>query len=107
MADNISEPPVPLSVEKSKLVAGTRAFIVWLGGALAGITAILYATGYLITRAHLSLLGLYGVVDFGNDYIVQEGAKFFLVTGYSFGRTVALPLLRTPRRDQASAGTLA
>lgn len=37
-----------------------RAFVVGLGGALAGITAILYACGYLVTRAHLSLLGLYG-----------------------------------------------
>lgn len=75
------------------LVARIRAFVVWLGGSLASITAIFYATGYLITRAHLSMLGLYGVLDVDNDYIIQEGGKFFLVVGYATVSNVALPLL--------------
>ena len=93
MAANLSEVPDSISVAKINAVARTRAFIVGLGGALAGITAILYACGYLVTRAHLSLLGLYGLIDFSNDYILQEGAKFFLVTAYSVGRDMVLPLL--------------
>lgn len=93
MADNLPPSPLPLAPEKLHLLAGAKAFIVWLGGSLAGLTAILYAAGYLITRAHLSLLGLYGLIDFNNDYILQEGAKFVLVAGYGFGRNVALPLL--------------
>lgn len=90
MADNPSEPPASMA---GNLISGTRAFIIWLGGSLAGIGAIFYTAGYLVTRAHLSLLGLYGLVDFGNDYLFQEGAKFFLVTGYALVRNVALPLL--------------
>jgi hypothetical protein len=93
MAANLSTLSESSSVAKINLVAGARAFIVGLGGALAGITAILYACGYLVTRAHLSLLGLYGLIDFSNDYILQEGAKFFLVTAFSAGRDMVLPLL--------------
>src|SRR5947209_15481374 len=80
MADNLSEPPYQEPVAKIDIVARTRAFIVGLGSALAGITAILYACGYLVTPTHLSLLGLYGLIDFNNDYVLQEGAKFFPVT---------------------------
>lgn len=86
-----SPPPAPLS--EHGFVAGIKAFTLWLGGSLAGITAMLYAAGYLVTRAHLNLLGLYGIVDFGNDYFIQEGAKFFLVIGYSYVLGVVLPLL--------------
>jgi hypothetical protein len=93
MADHLSEAADRVSVAKIDIVAGTRAFIVGLGGALAGISAMLYASGYLVTRAHLSLLGLYGLIDFNNDYILQEGAKFFLVTAYSAGRDMVLPAL--------------
>lgn len=75
------------------LVLGIRAFLVWLGGSLASITAIFYATGYLITRAHLSMLGLHGVLEFDNHDIVQEGGKFFLVVAYSTMSNMALPLL--------------
>jgi hypothetical protein len=93
MAANLAELPETVVVAKINVVTRTRAFIVGLGGALAGITAILYACGYLVTRAHQSLLGLYGLIDFNNDYILQEGAKFFLVTAYSVGRDMVLPLL--------------
>jgi hypothetical protein len=94
MADKLSE--LPSSAPKQELgslVVGIKGFLVWLGGSLASITAIFYATGYLITRAHLSMLGLHGVLDFDNHYIVQEGGKFFLVVGYSTVSNVALPLL--------------
>ena len=92
MADKLSELlPLTSADEAWSLVAGIKGFLVWLGGSLAAITAIFYATGYLITRAHLNLLGLHGVLDFDNHYIVQEGGKFFLVVGFSTIRSVALP----------------
>lgn len=94
MADDQSElPPFRPSEGVVSFVAGIKGFLVWLGGSLATITAIFYATGYLITRAHLNMLGLHGVLDFDNHYIVQEGGKFFLVVGYSTLRGAALPLL--------------
>jgi hypothetical protein len=93
MAETTSGSPASAEVRKWSFVPGAKGFILWLGGSLAGLTAILYTAGYLVTRAHLSMLGLYGVVDFGGDYFVQEGAKFFLVVGYSFGRSAVLPLL--------------
>jgi hypothetical protein len=93
VSDTSADSPPLAPVSGHGFVAGIKAFSLWLGGSLAGISAMLYATGYLITRAHLNLLGLYGIVDFGNDYIVQEGAKFFLVIGYSYVLGVILPLL--------------
>jgi len=94
MADNLSELSSSVGREEPvSLVAGVKGFLVWLGGSLASITAMFFATGYLITRAHLSMLGLHGVLDFDNHYIVQEGGKFFLVVGYSTVSNVALPLL--------------
>jgi hypothetical protein len=59
-----------------------KAFLLWIGGSLAGITALLYACGYLVTRAHMSMLGLHGLVEYGNDHFLQEGAKFVLAAGY-------------------------
>lgn len=94
MADNLSELSSSVPREgPASLVAGVKGFLVWLGGSLASITAMFFATGYLITRAHLSMLGLHGVLDFDNHLIVQEGGKFFLVVGYSTVSNVALPLL--------------
>lgn len=94
MADNVTELPACAAREGlTGFVAGIKGFLVWLGGSLASITAIFYATGYLVTRAHLSMLGLHGVIDFDNHDIVQEGCKFFLVVGYSTLSNVALPLL--------------
>lgn len=93
MTIDLSASPIAAAVAKSTVFASTRSFIVGLGGALAGITAILYACGFLVSRAHLSLLGLYGLIDITNDYILQEGAKFFLVTAYTVGRDMVLPAL--------------
>lgn len=93
MADEIPEQADRVSVPRIDIVAVARGFVVGLGGALAGLTAIIYACGYLVTRAHLSLLGLYGLIDFNHDFIMQEGAKFFLVMAYSVGREMVLPAL--------------
>ena len=73
------------------VLEGFKGFLLWVGGSLAGITALLYTCGYLVTRAHLSMLGLHGLVEHGSDYFLQEGAKFFLSAGYDVLRTL-LPL---------------
>jgi hypothetical protein len=79
-------PPSPSSSATSalsELLRGVKGFIVWAGASVAGITAILYAVGYLVARAHLSMLGLYEFVDFGNDFYLQEGAKFFVSVSFT------------------------
>src|SRR3546814_10785541 len=58
------------------LISGLKGFMVWTGGSLAGITAVLYVCGYLITTAHIYTLGLYCLVDFSKDYFLLEGSKF-------------------------------
>jgi hypothetical protein len=93
VAEILPSLPPPGAGSIHGLVAGIKGFTLWLGGSLAGITALLYTTGYLVTRSHLNLLGLYGIVDFGHDYFIQEGAKFFRVIGYSYALSVVLPLL--------------
>jgi hypothetical protein len=66
------------------LFKGIAIFIGWLTSSLAGIAAILYAFGYLIVRAQLNLLGLFGLFDYGHEYYLQEGAKFFVVLVMEF-----------------------
>jgi len=69
-------------------------FIGWLSGLLAGIAAIFYACGYLITRAYLHLLGVGSLISFSREEYIQEGAKFMVEMADLAGR-VSLPLLGT------------
>lgn len=83
----MTEPSLP----PQSLLKGFSGFLLWVGSSLAGITALLYSCGYLVLRAHLSMLGLYGLVEQGADDFLQEGAKFVLGAGYEVLRTL-LPL---------------
>jgi hypothetical protein len=58
---------------------GVTFFVGWLTSSLAGIGAILYACGYLIARAQLNLLGLFGSFEYSHEYYLREGGKFFVV----------------------------
>lgn len=65
---------------------GITVFIGWMTGSLAGIGAILYVFGYLITIAQLHLLGLDAqFFGYGNPYYVQEGGKFLISVGQYLG----------------------
>ncbi len=65
---------------------GVTVFIGWLTGSLAGIGAILYVFGYLITIAQLHLLGLDAqFFGYGNPYYIQEGGKFLISVGQYLG----------------------
>lgn len=64
-----------------------RQFIAWIGGAVAGLSILFYAAGYLVYRAHLNMLGLNGVVAYPHEHLLYEGAKFYF--------TVAAYLLKT------------
>lgn len=61
------------------LFKGIAIFIGWLTGSLAGIMAISYACGYLVVRAQLNVLGLFGLFEYPKEHYLQEGAKFFVV----------------------------
>ncbi|HEY6874045.1 MAG TPA: hypothetical protein VI298_15075 [Geobacteraceae bacterium] len=67
-------------------------FIGWLSGSLAGIAAIFYACGYLITKAQLHLLGIGSFISYSRDQYIQEGAKFVVEMADLAGR-ISLPLL--------------
>ena len=78
------------------LLRTVGVFIGWLTGSLAGLGAILYACGYLTTRAHLNVLGLYGLFEYEAEHFVHEGAKFFIVVGHLIARTalaLAIPAI--------------
>lgn len=60
------------------LTKGIALFIGWLSGSLAGIGAILYACGYLLTSAQLHMLGLSGLVNYGHERYVEEGGRFLI-----------------------------
>lgn len=77
-------------------VGRVRSVVAWLAGAAAGLSALLYAAGFLAVRAHLNMLGLYGFVDpDGNDYL-QEGAKFFHVSAVLAGQAVVSVFILGP-----------
>jgi hypothetical protein len=59
-----------------------------LGTALAGVSAILYACGYLIVRSQMSMLGVRELVEFGNERFLHEGATFVLSIAYTLLRPV-------------------
>ncbi|GAO35410.1 hypothetical protein SCT_0796 [Sulfuricella sp. T08] len=61
-----------------ELSKGIALFVGWLSGALAGIGAILYACGYLLSTAQLHLLGLSGLVNYGQERYVAEGGRFLI-----------------------------
>lgn len=58
-----------------------KQFITWIGGALAGLSLLFYAAGYLVYRAHLNMLGLNGVVGYPHEQLLYEGAKFYFTVG--------------------------
>lgn len=64
-----------------------KQFITWIGGAVAGLSILFYAAGYLVFRSHVNMLGLNGIVDYPNEQLLYEGAKFYF--------TVAAYLLKT------------
>lgn len=63
------------------LFKGITVFVGWVTSSLAGIAAILYACGYLITQAQLRSLGLSGILERSPDDYLQEGASFFIGLG--------------------------
>ncbi len=75
------------------------AKIVWLGGSLAAITAILSACGFLVIRAHQHLLGIAGLVPIYADSWIDEGARFvsnslvYLLSGFLSSSWVILLIL--------------
>ncbi len=58
-----------------------KQFITWIGGAVAGLSILFYAAGYLVYRAHINMLGLSGVVDYPHEQLLYEGAKFYFTVG--------------------------
>lgn len=55
----------------------SKKFFGTIGASLAGVTAILYAAGFLANGAHLSMLGLSGVTVANIDYL-KAGGVFFM-----------------------------
>lgn len=60
-------------------------FLGWLTGVLAGIGALFYACGYIITQTQFHLLGINVLLPANRSYYLQEGANFFVVTGKDVG----------------------
>lgn len=70
------------------LLKEIAASVTWLSGSLCGLGVIVYACGYLLIRAHLHMLGIEPVYDYGNQRYIQEGAKFLFVLTDTVSRTL-------------------
>ncbi len=68
-----------------RLVREGAKLIGWVTASLAGMVAILYACGFLIIQTQARILGIQMLLASGQEYYVQEGAKFFIVTGQKLG----------------------
>lgn len=72
----------------------TVKFIGWLSGSLAGIAALLTFFGYLITAAHLKLLGLdITLFGFRAEYYLQRGGNFVFYVIDTLSQRILLPLM--------------
>lgn len=60
------------------VLSTAKGAITWLGGAIAGLTALCYGAGYFALHAYLALLGLDGIVPVKPDQMLLEGAEFWL-----------------------------
>ncbi len=74
------------------LIQNATKLIAWLSGSLAGITAILYACGYLAGQSFLHLLGISGIVQYSNQDYLRRGASFCFDLLGIFGNML-LPLV--------------
>src|SRR3546814_8458036 len=92
MTDSGEKQSVAGTPQAIGLISGLKGFMVWTGGSLAGITAVLYVCGYLITTAHIYTLGLYGLVDFSKDYFLLAGSKFVLTLVIGIAQAVINPV---------------
>ena len=72
----------------------TVKFIGWLSGSLAGIGALLSLFGYLVTAAHLKLLGLdINLFGFSAEFYLQRGGNFVFYVVDTLGQRIFLPLM--------------
>jgi hypothetical protein len=61
------------------VLRGITVALGWLSGSLAGVGAVVYVCGYLLTRAQLHVFGLSGFFPLSADHFMQEGGKFLVV----------------------------
>jgi hypothetical protein len=54
----------------SRFIDSLKGFVAWVGGAVAGLSVLFYAAGYLAWRAHTNMLGLTGVIDFPHEQLL-------------------------------------
>jgi hypothetical protein len=77
----IDRPVAKLRSTVSAAVGTVGGIITWLAGSVAGIGAILYALGALVTLANLHMLGL-PAIDFHHpsEFYIEEGGLFLALT---------------------------
>ena len=75
------------------------AVFAWLASSLGAIGAIFYASGFLISTAHLQLLGLSQIMTYSHEHYVQQGGEFmryiaayWMQAGLLFSIVVVLPI---------------
>lgn len=61
-------------------------FVGWLSGSAAGLAALLYALGFLVTLGNLNLLGInFFLIGFEPVFYISRGANFILYLAFELG----------------------
>jgi|GEM_PF-5837399 len=61
-------------------------FVGWLSGSAAGVAALLYALGFLVTLGNLNLLGInFFLIGFEPVFYISRGANFILYLAFELG----------------------
>lgn len=65
-------------------------YLAEFGGITGALTAVLYGAGFLATRAHLNMLGVWTGVPILNEAYLYQGGLFFLNSIFSLASVIAL-----------------
>jgi len=75
------------------ILKATVRLIGWLSGSMAGIGALLSFFGYLVTAAHVRLLGLdMALFGFNAEFYLQRGGNFVFYVFDALSQRILLPL---------------
>lgn len=80
-------------MEENGLGNKILTYLAGFGGAIGALTAILYGTGFLITRAHRSMLGIWSELQIVKEAYLYEGGLFFVHSVYYLAFFVPFVLL--------------
>jgi hypothetical protein len=77
-----------MAEEENNPVSLLLKYLAAFGGVIGTLTAVLYGAGFLATRAHLNMLGVWTGVPIVNEEYLYQGGLFFLNSIFSLASVI-------------------